>query len=215
MRTQKAEVRNSVCDSLLAQADEPLRERGFERRRGSLVYTRRLEGGNQKVHVAIEQYPSDEPDAAAAIYPWYILCLPDVNDVARAMVDDQTELGGDFAITFAGPIEWTAPTGVGARWYLYQPESVPGVIATVRDFVLAWTVPFLDRYRTPEDVANAAVEGEACAAHTHQDILRVIAAKTMCGHRSAAGAMLDRWFGKPGPRKRYSKAFEYLRAHPA
>jgi hypothetical protein len=183
---------------------------GFKRRRDSLAYYRTTEDATQAIDVAIEHHPNDEPNAAAVIYPQYTIVMDRINETVEAMTDGSPQLGGRFDITLHGPIEWTSPKGVGARWYIYQCNSIPTVISSIRNFLVNWTIPFLDRFRRDNDLCSAKLEGDARDVHSQMDVLRVVAAKSLCGQSVEALAVMDQWFGKSGPRRRYRPVFEYL-----
>ncbi len=212
MTSQKAEIKACMCHWLAELADDALCQHGFARRKNRLMYVRKTENGTQKINVAIEHHPSDRPDAAAAVCPAFTVSMEDVNELVCQMVAGQLQLGGDFATTLWGPIEWTCPEGRGARWHLFQPDSVPGIAQAIVEYLRGWTIPFLNRYRTTADLASAPTEGDGRAANTQEEVLRVVAAKVLCGSRDEAWTMLDHWFGKPGPRRRYRSVFEYLEA---
>ena len=133
-----------------------------------------------------------------------------VNKTVETMTGGNPQLGGQFDITLNGPIEWTSPKGVGARWHIYQPDSVPSVVSSLRDFISRWTIPFLDRFRRLTDLCDATLEGDHRDIHSQMEVLRVVAAKSLCGRHAEALDVMNKWFGAPGPRKRYRQAFEYL-----
>ena len=70
----------------------------------------------------------------------------------------------------------------------------------------------MEKYKTPSDLADAPLEGESRVVHGQMEILRVVAAKVALGRLAEAREVMERWFGKPGPRKRYRQVFEYLDA---
>ncbi len=212
MSSQKAEIKACTCHWLGELSDEPMASVGFFRPKHSLVYSRTVEDAADKIDVAIEHHPSEQPDAAAAIYPQYTISMDVVNNVVEEMTGGDPQLGGQFSITMRGPIEWTSPKGIGARWHVYQPDSVSSAVSSLRDFLMEWTVPFLNKYRTPVDLCDAAIEGDDRDIHSQMEILRVVAAKVLCGRLAEALDVMERWFGKPGPRKRYRPVFEYLAA---
>ena len=210
MRSQKAEIRACVCHWLGELADDSMAAADFTRRGSSLTYRREMEDAVQKIEVAIEHHPREEPNAAAALYPQYVVAMDTVNKTVETMTGGNAQLGGQFDTTLHGPIEWTSPMGVGARWHIYQPDSVPGVVSSLRDFVSRWTVPFLDRLSCVKDLCEATLKGDGRDVHSQMEVLRVVAAKSLCGRDVEALDMMEEWFGAPGPRKRYGPVFAYL-----
>jgi hypothetical protein len=212
MSNQKAEIKACVCHWLEELGDEAFGRNGFVRRKNSLKYTRKAEECLQSIDVNLEHHPADRPDSAAAVYPFFTVCIEDVNELVCEMVGGQSPLSGDSGVTLSGPVEWTAPKGIGARWYLFQPDSVPEVVRSMTQFLESWTFSYLDSHCTVASLADASTEGDNRVAKTQQEVLCVIAAKIICGRRDEARAVLEQWFGKPGPRKRYQSVFEYVDA---
>jgi len=210
MSSEKAEIKACVCHWLGELADDSMSAAGFTRRRKSLTYSRETEDDIQKIEVAIEHHPSEDPNAAAAVYPQYIVAMGTVNKTVETMTGGNAQLGGQFDITLRGPIEWTSPKGVGARWHIYQPDSVPDIVSSFRGFVARWTIPFLDRFSRLRDLCNATLKGDDREIHSQMEVLRVVAAKSLCGRDAEALEVMEEWFGAPGPRKRYGPVFEYL-----
>ncbi|HPD48673.1 MAG: hypothetical protein ACOYIG_05890 [Acetivibrionales bacterium] len=209
MSKQQAEIKVCVCHWLGELVDEAVSVAGFVRRERSLAYRRATEDATQEIDVAIEHHPTEEHNAAAVIYPYYTVVMGKVNKTVKAMTGGDPQLGGNFDITLHGPIEWTSPKGLGARWYIYQPDSVHSAVSSMRDFIVKWTLPFLDRFRLHTDLCNALLEGDNPDIHG-MEILRVVAARVLCGQYAEAVTIMEQWFGKPGPRKRYQQVFDYL-----
>ncbi len=209
MSTQQTEIKACVCYWLGELADEAMSAAGFVRRERSLAYRQTTEDAAQEIEIAIEHHSAEGPNAAAVIYPQYTVVMDRVNKTVEAMTGGDPQLGGNFDITLHGPIEWTSPKGLGARWYIYQPDSVPSAVSSMRDFGVKWTLPFLNRFRCPVDLCNASLEGDNPDIHG-MEILRVVAARVLCGQHAEAMELMEQSFGKPGPRKRYQRVFEYL-----
>lgn len=210
MKYQKAEIKACTCHWLGKLVDEPLEQHGFKRKRTALVYLRKIENGIQKIDIAISHKPSECPNASAVIYPDYSIAMYKVNEIFQQMIEGQLELGGNLSTTLWGPIEWNSPKEISARWYIYQSDSVPEIVLAIVEYLLEWTIPFLDRYKTIEDISEAPTEGDHKVAITLEQILNVIAAKIICGNFKGAQSLLNHWFGKPGLRRRYGTVFGYL-----
>ena len=209
MSTQQAEIKACVCKWLRELVDEPMDVAGFIRRKKSLTYCRITQGTIQKIDFFIQHHPTEEPNAAAVIYPQYTVVMDTINKTVQTMTGGDSQLGGNFSITLHGPIQWTAPRGLEARWYIYQSDSVPSAVSSIRDFVIKWVLPFLDRFKLPVDLCNALLEGDNPDIHG-MEILRVVAAKSLSGQHTEAVTIMEQWFGKPGLRKRYQRVFDYL-----
>jgi hypothetical protein len=212
MSSQKAEIKACVCRSLEDITDEPLMVAGFRRRRSSLLYSRGIGDAVQKIDVAIQHHPKDRPDAAAVIYPYTNVRMDSVNSLVMDMVGGDTALGGAPDITLQEPIESTAAKQEHARWPIYQPDSVPRVVTEMRAFLQRWTIPLLDCYTTPAQICDAYERRDERIVQGLPYPLRVVAAMLLCGRNADAMTVMERHFGKLGPRRQYHRVFEYLKA---
>jgi len=210
MKAQRAEIRAHLRHWLGRLVDAPLGDTGFARRSNSLIYSRRIENGVQRIDVSVEHHPVERPNAAAAVYPLYRVSMHEVNTLVREMAGDDAHLAGDLRSTLWGPVEWTSPKGVGARWYVYQPDSVPGVARAARRFLTKYTIPMLDAYRTSADLCDAPLDGDSRVVHQDWEVLRVVAARILTGRVREARELMDARFGRAGPRRRYRPVFEFL-----
>lgn len=212
MSSMRTEIKACVSESLRELLDEPLASSGFSRRRNGLVYSRLLPEAVQRIDVAFEIHPRDNRNAAAAIYPWIEISMDSVNAIAKEMVDgDETLLGDLPDTTLQEPAEFTAPKGIGARWFIYQPDSVPAAVTEMGRFFDKWTIPFLDYYASPNAICTAYGQGDERASSVlHAPALRIAAAMVVLGRYDDAQKVADKWFGKAGPRRRYRSVFEYL-----
>ncbi|HMN42681.1 MAG TPA: hypothetical protein PKE29_17710 [Phycisphaerales bacterium] len=210
MKSMENDIKECLRANLTSGLDAWLLEAGFTRRGNGLIYARELAESIQKIEVAVETHPKDRPDSAAAVYPWLEVSMAAVDQLALEMVGgDLSLLKGLPDITLREPIELTSAKAAHARWFIFQPDSVPGVVSEMRLFLQQWTIPFLNSYSTP---------AEMCLVYAHDDArvitqpIRVAAAMVLCGRTADAFGVMDRWFGKPGPRKQYQRVFDYLTA---
>ncbi len=212
MSSQRAKIKACVCQSLEELVDEPLSPTGFRRRRGSLIYSRKIGEAVQRIDVVIQHRPRDQPNSAAAIYPDLEVRMDSLNLLVAEMVGGDTALGGAPDITLRAPIEWTSVKPARARWFLYQPDSVPGVVTEMKAFLQKWTIPILDRYTTPAEICDAYDRGSDRILGGLPEWLCVVAAMLLCSRSADAMAVMERHFGKLGPRRQYHRVFEYLEA---
>lgn len=214
MSSQKAEIRTCVSQSLEGLVDEPLIVTGFRRRKGSLIYFREAGEAIQRIDVEIEHHPKDRPDSAAVVYPQLEVEMASVNSLVMEIVGgDRTLLAGDPNVTLQQPIAFTSGNkGLGATWSIYQPDSVPGVVEEMKAFLHKWTIPFLNCYTTPAEICDAYDRDDERVMRTSAHPLRVVAAMLLSGRTTDALNVMERHFGKPGPRRRYRRVFEYLEA---
>ncbi len=212
MTSMKTEIKGCLCANLDNGLDAWIIQSGFVRRKNTLVYARELTEAVQKIEVAIEIHPKDQPDAAAVVFPFVDVRMDAVNSLVMKMVNGDGSLIGAPEITLREPIAFTSGNkGLGARWPIFQPDSVPEVVSELRSFLQRWTIPFLDSYKTPPGICEAYDRGDARVITHH---LHVAAAMALCGRTADAVAVMERHFGRPGPRKRYQRVFDYLIGRP-
>lgn len=193
--------------------DAWLLESAFARRKNALIYTRELAESIQKIEVAVEIHPKDRPDSAAAVYPWLEVSITAVDKLVLEMVGgDMSLLPGLPGGTLREPVEFTSAKAAHARWFIFKPDSVSGAVSEMKSFLQQWTLPFLDFYSTPAGICEAYDRGDARVINDLAQKLRVAAAMLLCGRAADAVGVMDRWFGKPGPRKQYQRVFDYLTA---
>jgi hypothetical protein len=191
--------------------DPYMLERGFSRGKTRLVYKRSIGGSTQKIDVAMQVHPKDNPNAAAAVYPQMEVLIPAVDAILEAMVGDNLGLlesvtGG----TSKQPIGFTSEKAHNGRWFIYQPDSVPGLVDDIRAFLERWTMPLLDAYTTPEDVIAADQRDDARLANDRAQRMRVVAAALATKRRDYAQATMEKWLGAPGTRRRYEQVYDYI-----
>lgn len=211
MNSMKAEIEACLRTNLETGLDAYLASLGFIRRKNALTYSRKLAEAIQKIEVPVEIHPGDRPDSAAAVYPWLSVSIEAVEALALEMVGgDESLLSGLPGTTLRQPIEFTSAKAAHARWFVFQEDSVPGIVGGMKSFLEQWTAPFLDLYSTPAGVCSAYEKGDARVINDLAQKLRVAAAMVLCGRSTDALRVMDRWFGTPGLRKRYKRVFDYL-----
>jgi hypothetical protein len=211
MQSMKMEIKECLRANLERGLDSWLSQSGFARRKNTLVYSRTFSAAVQHIRLYIEIHPKDRPDSAAALYPWLDVSIDAVNKQVIEMI------GGDLSLlpglpdnTLKEPIEFTSAKAEHARWFIFQPDSVPGVVGEMKSFLQKWTLPFLDAYSTTQGICEAYVRGDARVLSDVAQKLRVAAAMKLCGRNDDAVGAMEKWFGRPGPRKQYQRVFDYL-----
>lgn len=209
--TMKDEIKSSVLATLVDRLDPYMLEQGFTRSKASLVYRRIFNGSTQKIDVAVQVHPKDNPSAAAAIYPQMEVLIPEVDAILNEMVGDNLGLlEGITGGTSKQPIGLTAEKAHAGRWFIYQPDSVPGLVDDVKAFIERWTMPLLEVYSTPEDIIAADQRDDARLANDRAQRMRVVAAALANKRQDYAQATMEKWLGAPGARRRYEQVYEYI-----
>lgn len=207
----KDEIQACMLAGLADRLDPYMLERGFSRGKTSLVYKRTIGGSTQKIDVTMQVHPKDNPNAAAAVYPQMEVLIPTVDAILEEMVGDNLGLlEGVTGGTSKQPIGFTSEKAHNGRWFIYQPDSVPGLVDDIRAFLERWTMPLLDTYTTPEDVIAADQRDDARLANDRAQRMRVVAAALASKRRDYAQATMEKWLGAPGTRRRYEQVYDYI-----
>lgn len=209
--SMKDEIKACLIASMETTLDPYMAEHGFARRAKSLVYKRENQGSTQSIDVEVQIHPKDNPNAAAAIYPIMEVHVPVVDRVMDDMIDGNLGLMEGVTKGLSNqPIEFTAEKAEKARWHVYQPDSMPEIVQGIRVFIERWTMPFLDVYATPEDIvaADEREDGRMVADRAH--LMRVVAAALVCNRRDYAQALMEKWLGALGARRRYQQVYDYI-----
>ena len=208
----KDEIKSYLLAGLADRLDPYMLEQGFSRGKSSLIYKRSIRGSTQKIDISLQIRPKDNPNATAAVYPRMEILIPVVDTVMKDMIGDNiTLLEGITGGTSRQPIGFTSEKAHVGRWFIYQPDSVPGLVADIKTFIERWTMPFLDSYATPEDILAADKRGDGRLARHRAQMMRVVAAALVCKRKDYAQAVMEKWFGTPDARRRYEQVYDYIR----
>ena len=207
----KDEVKACLIASLEATLDPYMAGHGFVRRPKSLVYKREYQGSTQSIDITVQIHPKDNTQCTAAVYPRMEVHVPAVDRVLEDMIDGNLGLLEGVTKGLSNqPIEFTSQKVENARWYVYQPDSIPGIVQGIRDFIERWTMPFLDAYATPQDIVatDEREDGRMVADRAHR--MRVVAAALVCNRKEYAQGLMERRFGSLGLRRRYQQVYDYI-----
>ena len=209
--TMKDEIKACMLASLADRLDPYMFERGFSRSKTGLVYKRTIGRSTQKIDLVMRVHPKDNPNAAAAIYPQMEVLMPAVDAILVDMVGNNLGLlEGVTGGTSKQPIGFTSKKAHTGRWFIYQPDSVLGIVDDIQAFLERWTMPLLDVYTTPEDVIAADHRADARLANDRAQTMRVVAAALASKRHDYAQATMEKWLGAPGTRRRYEQVYDYI-----
>lgn len=199
-----SDVRTRVADALAEVVDPPLLGRGFQRPAGSLTYSRMSREAEQRVSFFVEPFPGYQEGAEAHIQPAIQISMPKVTERALLMVEgDRMLLAGAPGIVVNQPIEFAAPKEDHRRWFVAGSEAYPVVCASIRDFLLKWSLPLLDQLTTASDlVAIYERDDDRLVKQRHWYVF-VAAAYQLLGRSESAREVVQRHFSAPGVRRRY------------
>jgi hypothetical protein len=205
------EIIACILNSMVSRLDPYMLEQGFSRTKSSLIYKRSLRGSTQKVDLSIQAHPKDNPNAAVAVYPQMEVLIPAADAILTEMIGDNPGLlEGITGGTSKQPIAFTSEKSHDGRWFVYQPDSVPEMIDGIRAFIEQWTMPLLDAYSTAEDVLAVDQREDRRLARDRAQMMRVVAAALTIKRKDYAQAMMEKWLGSPGTRRRYERVYDYI-----
>lgn len=210
MTEQRREIRNAITGALSEIADDVFLAFGFTRRLTTLQYEREFEGGVQHVNVSLEHSPKDNPRAAAVIYPWVSVKIDDIETILVKMLAGHDDLLTANGATLNQPIEWLSPKGEGARWHIYQPDSVACAIREFVAFSQKWVFPFLADYADASNVVAMYEKKDERVINVVGQSLRIVAAMVRLRNLDGAMNVLEERFGRPALRRKYGPMFEFV-----
>jgi hypothetical protein len=164
----------------------------------------------QWIDVTLEHGPKDNGNAAAAIYPWLSVSIDDVDKITARMTNGDESLVSSSASTLRQPIELLSPKGVGARWFIYQADSIRPAVDEFVEYAKKWLFSFLDSYSSPNGVVSAFESHDSRVINVQEQFLRVVASLILLGRQSAAKTLLDSKFGRPAMRRKFASVFSYV-----
>ena len=207
----KDKIEYCMLAELADRLDPYMLERGFARAKSSLIYRRAIRRSTQKIDIALQIHPKDNPNAAAAAYPQMEVLVPAVDTILEDMIGENLGLlEGITGGTSKQPIGLTSEKAHSGRWFIYQPDSVPELVDDIKTFLERWTMPFLDRYATPEDIIATDQRDDGRLARDRAQMMRVVAAALVSKRKDYAQATMEKWLGTPGARRRYGQIYDYI-----
>jgi hypothetical protein len=207
----KDEIKSCMLVAMKDRLDPYMSAQEFNRRKASLIYKRVMRGSTQKIDLAVQIHPKDNLNAAAAVYPSMEILVPHVDAILDKMVCKNLGLlEGITGGTSKQPIEFTSQKAQLGRWFLYQPDSVSGVVDDIRAFLENWTMPFLDNYTTPEDIVIADERNDGRIVRDRAQLMRVVAAALFLKRRDYAQEIMETRLGAPGIRRRYQQIYDFI-----
>jgi hypothetical protein len=211
MTETKKSVHETLCRVLVTELDPYLEANGFNRGDNSLDYVRRCEDGQQLLQMHFTFKPTLDSRADLRIHPTLRLKFPEVNRIASEMVGGQHGVIGTTDITLAQPLEFAVPKECRVYWFTYgREEDYVLCVRSIQGYIEKWIIPFLDKYRTIESLANYfEMKDDRIPAQQHFYIY-VAAAYILLRQPDKAMEVLESKFGKAGPRRDYARAFEYV-----
>ena len=190
--------------------DPTFNQEGFTRELNSIEYVRKVEGGSQYVCIFSENRPRYEPLALARLYPQIRFRFPELNRIAFEMVGGKIELIGGCDWTFSQPIDLVIPKQHHTCWFIYNEKSVDSCLQSLMMSLETWIFPFLSEYSSIESLTAAYAKKDPRYVWSRPLCIFVTAALIHSGELNKASEVLETKFGRPGVRKQYAMAFDYV-----
>ena len=214
MMTTRAAVKESLCEALgPAGFDAMLAQAGFCRPAKSLSYRRVISGMSQGLEVAFDVRPAYEPAAIAHLLPYVRLESHNLGQVVHLMTGGDANLvgRGSRSMVFQQQLNNLAPKGRRAvYWYVYDLKQVRDCVAQVREFARTWAIPFLEEYCDIASLARGFEGGDERLPNDRRFCVFVAACHLLLNEPAKAMASLEKRLARPGPRREYARAFEYV-----
>ncbi len=213
MTTRRKEVKQALSAAIEAQpVDAALLQMSFVRRRGTLRYQRKCLDLGQVAEFCFDMSPRYEPRAVADVLPQTEVCSEKVVPVIRDMTSRHPLANVfDSPMLFRQQIRNLAPLAAREdHWYVYDQDRVCECADRLSRFALSWCTPFLDEYSSLADLVEGYEQADERLPNDRRFRLYMSACYVVLDRPEQAMQNLDRFFGKPGPRREYAQAFDYL-----
>ncbi|WP_404395814.1 hypothetical protein [Pseudoalteromonas phenolica] len=205
------EAKTNVLKMLDGPVDQALLELGFKRRKGSLVYKKKLLESIQEIEFVTDYFPRYEDGAEAHIHPVFVWKIPSVSEEALKLVSGNKMLLANAPdILLKQPIEICAPKENHERWFTKGEEDYPKVGIAICSFIEKWLVDLLESMQGIDDLLKAYESSNAFLLKQQHWYVFVTAAYMLRGAPEKAKLVMEEHLGNPGLRKRYSAVYDNL-----
>jgi hypothetical protein len=212
MSTTK-EVTALLLSCLPGTLDPCLEAESFRRSSRALDYLRTLDAGAQRIKLVFDVNPRYQPGALAHLLPQARLVFPELNNRVREMMGDDRSLIGPGGATVSEQLQNLAPRDVRTRassWFVFDEKSACASVESIREFVEEWILPFLNTYTTAAALTDGYEQEDERLRRDRRFLLFIVAEYTLRGRPDKAMHVLELRLGKPGLRRQYARAFEYV-----
>lgn len=197
--------------SMLNEKIDPLCDtQNLKRSKNSTVYKRNIQSATQYIEMNMFVKPKYAPDSIAHIYPWVKIEIPEVNVHANNMVKDKILLANTPQITIRQPIDTLLPKEYQSRWLISGEKETIELGNEIWEVFSKWVFVFLDDYDSAEGIVRGYEKQDKRPLLSEKWILYITASYIAIGNIEKAEQTLNDNFSRPGLRKKYESAFEYV-----
>lgn len=200
-----------LCETMQKYLDDTFFKSGFNRKKNSLLYIKRILEGTLKVDIHFSYHPSYYCGAIMHIYPYMYIRFPKI--IKYVQILKEQGILGDFwrgagTEDFLGqPIQ----IGISSKdWVVYDASDMVEVIKSVDDFVNTHTLPLLNEINSLDDLLNLYKRRDDRIIWFEHTIIYIICAYIYIKDFTYAKSVFETEFKQLGPRNRYSALYEYL-----
>ena len=204
-------IKNQLAEALSVRADDLLKRDGFIRKQRSLVYTKALDEGEQRLTIGAQCHPRYEPGAEVHIYPSIQVLMPRVSDEALGLLGgDRFLLGNAPEFIVRQPLDFFAPKDSRELWFASGTEQMVSESDRIVSFFRRWGLPFLSRAGTPSDLVKLYEHSDPFVASSEYWYAYITAAYRLLGEEEKARGVVRQHFSAPGIKARYGVLFKSL-----
>lgn len=195
-----------LAPEILDQVLVPL---GFRRPPRSLIYSRSFPRTKHELSLHFDSSPQYATEARMHLLPSICIRMSEVAKTALEMTGN-SHLFGRSNVIIGHQIQNLAPKSERRLWLICDTNSCQFALKEVAALFPRWVEPFLQDYTSPDDLLRQYEAGDKRPIQQHNFFIFVAASYVLRGERAIAAGVLDRHLGKPGLRKVYAKAFDYV-----
>lgn len=211
MSSEEVEATKAAfADALLANLARADVDGKWMRTKKLVRFKRALPDVVQEIDFHLNARPLGQPGALCFVNPRVNFFFPAVNGTASQMGLEDRFLPAREDVSFFAMYEWIKPGKGAAKWYIEQPCDVGKVAELVAIFTRDHVFPFLDEFKDLASLAGLAEKQDRRLGLQPHSYVYVAAAFLLCGQAEAARAVLERRLGKPGLRRQFRPAFDFV-----
>lgn len=201
----------NLLEMLDGPVDQALSKYNFKRRKGSLVYKRKLAESIQEIDFVTDFFPRYEQGAEAHIHPFFVWKIPSVSEEALRLVNGNKMLLANAPdILLKQPIEISAPKENHERWFTKSADDYSQIGVAICSFMEQWLVDLLESLQSIDDLLEAYESSDDRLLKQQHWYVYVTAAYMLKGEREKARSVMESHLGNPGLKKRYSAVYGNL-----
>lgn len=192
-----------------------LQEEGFSWRR-SLRFWRKDPDGRQSLEFVLRMSRRRTHPVQAYICPWITFRKPGIGEQMRKLLGEEKKLNGDPDILLHQSVGQVGPDSTETRWLLFDEEDLSDLGHSLREYVKAYVLPFLNHYRTSRDIVDGWEAGDKRLTPPPNGWIQMAAVCLDAGKKEQAAKILwSKVWGNSALRDEYRRALDLLGIDPA